>query len=105
MSELNKEIDEKILENMNKFKHVAGVDEAGAGPLAGDLVVAACILDPDNPIMGLNDSKKLTEKRREALYPEIIEKALDYCIINIALIFHFKVIRCLLTSLLSITKQ
>lgn len=46
--------------------------------------MAAVILDPQNPIEGLNDSKKLTEKKREILYPEIIEKALDYCIIHIS---------------------
>ena len=57
-----------------------GVDEAGAGPLCGDVVAAAVILDPNNPIAGLNDSKKLTEKKREALFPEIKEKALAYCI-------------------------
>ncbi|WP_285164809.1 ribonuclease HII [Shewanella goraebulensis] len=55
---------------------VAGVDEVGRGPLVGDVVTAAVILDPSNPITGLNDSKKLTEKRREALYIEIIDKAL-----------------------------
>ncbi len=57
-----------------------GVDEAGAGPLCGDVVAAAVILDPQNPITGLNDSKKLTEKKREALFPEIKEKALAFCI-------------------------
>lgn len=57
-----------------------GVDEAGAGPLCGDVVAAAVILDPDNPIAALNDSKKLSEKKREALFPEIKEKALSYCI-------------------------
>ena len=57
-----------------------GVDEAGAGPLCGDVMAAAVILDPDNPIEGLNDSKKLTEKKREKLFDEIREKALDYCI-------------------------
>lgn len=56
----------------------------GAGCGASDLVVAAVVLDPNNPIEGLNDSKKLTEKKREALYPEIIAKALDYCIIHIS---------------------
>ena len=56
----------------------------GAGCGASDLVVAAVILDPNNPIEGLNDSKKLTEKKRELLYPEIIAKALDYCIIHIS---------------------
>lgn len=54
---------------------LCGVDEAGRGPLAGDVYAAAVILDPKNPIEGLNDSKKLTEKKREALYPVILEKA------------------------------
>lgn len=58
----------------------AGVDEVGRGPLCGDVVTAAVILDPNNPITGLNDSKKLTEKRRETLYLEIKEKALSFCI-------------------------
>jgi len=58
----------------------AGVDEVGRGPLAGDVVTAAVILDPNNPIEGLNDSKKLTEKRREFLFDEIKEKALSFCI-------------------------
>jgi len=57
-----------------------GVDEAGAGPLCGDVVAAAVILDPNNPIAALNDSKKLSEKKREALFPEIMEKALAYCV-------------------------
>lgn len=57
---------------------VAGVDEVGRGPLVGDVVTAAVILDPNRPIAGLNDSKKLTEKRREALFDEICEKALSY---------------------------
>jgi ribonuclease HII len=60
---------------------VAGVDEAGRGPLAGPLAVAAVILDPDRPIAGLNDSKKLSEARREALYPQIIERALAWCVV------------------------
>lgn len=57
---------------------VAGVDEVGRGPIFGDVVTAAVILDPANPIEGLNDSKKLSEKRREALFDDIIEKALCY---------------------------
>lgn len=57
---------------------VAGVDEVGRGPLVGDVVTAAVILDPNRPIWGLNDSKKLTEKRREALFDEICEKALSF---------------------------
>ncbi|MCT4710946.1 ribonuclease HII [Enterobacteriaceae bacterium H11S18] len=55
---------------------VAGVDEVGRGPLVGAVVTAAVILDPAKPIVGLADSKKLSEKRRNALYEEIIEKAL-----------------------------
>ncbi|KZN46690.1 ribonuclease HII [Pseudoalteromonas luteoviolacea] len=62
------------------FKHIAGVDEVGRGPLVGDVVTAAVILDPTKPIEGLADSKKLTEKRRNALAEEIKEKALCYCI-------------------------
>ncbi|WP_417505589.1 ribonuclease HII [Marinomonas gallaica] len=59
---------------------LAGADEAGRGPLAGDVVAAAVILDPDNPIVGLNDSKKLSEKKREALFSEICDKALSFSI-------------------------
>jgi ribonuclease HII len=58
----------------------AGVDEVGRGPLCGDVVTAAVILDPEKPIAGLNDSKKLSEKRREALFIEIKDKALSFCI-------------------------
>lgn len=57
---------------------VAGVDEAGRGPLAGPVTVAAVILDPARPIDGLNDSKKLSEKKREALAPLIRERALAW---------------------------
>ncbi|MCQ4312070.1 ribonuclease HII [Pseudomonas stutzeri] len=59
---------------------VAGVDEVGRGPLCGPVVTAAVILDPKRPIEGLNDSKKLTEARREALFDEICEKALAWCV-------------------------
>lgn len=59
---------------------VAGVDEVGRGPLVGDVVAAAVILDPQRPIKGLADSKKLSEKRRESLYIEIIEKSLAWSI-------------------------
>ena len=54
---------------------IAGVDEAGRGPLAGPVVVAAVILDADRPIAGLDDSKKLSRKRREELYPQIVSNA------------------------------
>ncbi|MEC9335080.1 MAG: hypothetical protein VX786_08625, partial [Pseudomonadota bacterium] len=56
-------------------KLIAGVDEVGRGPLVGDVVTAAVILDPENPIEGLTDSKKLSEKKRVALAQEIREKA------------------------------
>ena len=59
---------------------VAGVDEAGRGPLVGSVVAAAVILDPNKPIQGLNDSKKLTEKKREKLFIEIQEKAIAWAI-------------------------
>jgi ribonuclease HII len=58
--------------------YVAGVDEVGRGPLAGPVVTAAVILDPQNPIPGLADSKKLTEKRREFLVPLIQKHALAW---------------------------
>ncbi len=57
---------------------VAGVDEAGRGPLAGPVVVAAVILRPDHGVDGLDDSKRLTEARREALYPRILAGALAW---------------------------
>ena len=57
-----------------------GVDEAGAGPLCGDVVAAAVILDPEQPIAALNDSKKLSEKKREALFDEIRDKAIAYSV-------------------------
>jgi ribonuclease HII len=59
---------------------LAGVDEVGRGPLAGDVVTAAVILDPAWPITGLADSKKLTERRREALFDEICGKSLAWAI-------------------------
>lgn len=62
------------------MKIIAGTDEAGRGPLVGSVVAAAVILDPNNPIEGLNDSKKLTEKKREKLFVEIQEKALAWAV-------------------------
>ena len=61
----------------------AGVDEAGRGPLAGPVVVAAVILDPGQAIEGLGDSKKLSEKRREALFPEIQSCSLAWSIVEV----------------------
>lgn len=62
------------------FTAVCGIDEAGCGPLAGPVYAAAVILDPNDPIEGLNDSKKLTEKKREALFPEIQKRARAWAI-------------------------
>lgn len=59
---------------------IAGVDEVGRGPLVGNVVAAAVILDPNKPISGLADSKKLSEKKRNLLYTEIKEKALAWCV-------------------------
>lgn len=59
---------------------IAGVDEAGRGPLAGPVIAAAVILDPAHPIEGLADSKKLTEKRRERLFDEIRQHALAWSV-------------------------
>lgn len=77
-----------MFEYENKYKNfglVAGIDEAGRGPLAGP-VVCACVIMPleeDKIIQGINDSKKLTEKKREELYEKIISTAIDYCIVPI----------------------
>lgn len=66
--------------NTQAYQRLAGVDEAGRGPLFGAVHAAAVILDPEQPITGLADSKKLTEKRREHLFEEIQRKALSWCI-------------------------
>lgn len=62
---------------------ICGVDEAGRGPLCGPVAVAAVILDENNPIDGVNDSKKLSEKKRDALYDQIMEKAVE---VSVALV-------------------
>lgn len=65
---------------MADVRMVAGVDEVGRGPLAGDVVAAAVVLDVARPIIGLADSKKLTEKQREKLFVEIREKAVCFAV-------------------------
>ncbi len=62
-------------EEYGQYNYICGIDEAGRGPLAGPVVAGAVILPADEEILYLNDSKKLSEKRREALYTEIMEKA------------------------------
>ncbi|HEX5637708.1 MAG TPA: ribonuclease HII [Gammaproteobacteria bacterium] len=66
--------------DLSPYRLIAGVDEAGRGPLVGAVVAAAVILDPARPVSGLRDSKKLSEKQRERLFPEITEKALAWAI-------------------------
>jgi ribonuclease HII len=63
--------------------HIAGVDEAGRGPLAGPLVVAAVILDPTRPISGIRDSKQLSERKREQLFDLITRDALSFAIVSV----------------------
>lgn len=72
------EYDENIRNNDSIV--LCGVDEAGRGPLAGDVYAAAVVFDSKTVIEGINDSKKLSEKKRELLYDEIIAKAKAYCI-------------------------
>jgi ribonuclease HII len=65
---------------VNSDALTAGVDEVGRGPLAGDVVTAAVILDPARPIAGLADSKQLSERQRDRLYDLIVERALSFAI-------------------------
>lgn len=81
----------------------AGCDEVGRGPLAGDVLAAAVILDPENPIEGLDDSKKLTEKKREQLFEEIQIKAKSWCVAR-ASVSEIDQINILQASLLAMTR-
>ena len=76
---LNYELERELQEQ--GYSLVCGVDEAGRGPLCGPVAAAACILPTGLVIEGLNDSKKLTEKKREALYDVICENAIAYAIV------------------------
>ncbi|KZZ35151.1 ribonuclease HII, partial [Oleiphilus sp. HI0086] len=82
---------------------LAGVDEVGRGPLVGPVVAAAVILDPANPIEGLADSKKLSEKKREMLFDEIHEKALA-CSITRASVEEIDEINILHASMLAMKR-
>ena len=72
----------EIENNMHKdgIKYICGIDEAGRGPLAGPVVVAAVIMPEDSMIEGVNDSKKVSEKKREALYEQITNEAIAYAV-------------------------
>ena len=71
-----KQIEKEIYET--GIETICGIDEAGRGPLAGPVVVAAVIMPKDSMIEGVNDSKKVSEKKREALYEQILEEAIAY---------------------------
>ena len=73
---LLKEIEENLYEQ--GCNSICGIDEAGRGPLAGPVVVAAVIMPRDSMIEGVNDSKKVSEKKREALYEQILQEAISY---------------------------
>lgn len=87
--------------NMRSTRLVAGVDEAGRGPLAGPVVVAAVVLDPRWPLEGLADSKALSPQRREALYAQITASALDYqvCVIEVDVIDRINILQATLTGM------
>ena len=84
----------------NKIHLIAGVDEAGRGPLAGPVVAASVIFSPDTHIEGVNDSKQLSEKEREGLLPQIMERSVAY---SVSVISHSKIdeINILQASLLA----
>jgi ribonuclease HII len=73
-----------LVRTAKPVRRIAGVDEAGRGPLAGPLLVAAVVLRPRRRIAGLDDSKKLTAARREELYLRIVDEALDFSIIEVS---------------------
>ena len=78
-----KEIEKDL--HQKGFKNICGIDEAGRGPLAGPVVVASVIMPQNSMIEGVNDSKKVSEKKRELLYDKIIEEAISY---SVAIIGH-----------------
>ncbi len=82
---------------------IAGVDEAGRGPLAGPVMAAAVILDPRSPIEGLTDSKQLTEKMREKLFEEIRERAIAWSVSR-ASVFEIEKLNILQASLLAMQR-
>ena len=73
-----KEIEKELYQK--GFKNICGIDEAGRGPLAGPVVIAGVIMPQDSMIEGINDSKKVSEKKREKLYDIILEEAISYSV-------------------------
>ena len=78
---LLKQEENKLYEN-EKINYICGIDEAGRGPLAGPVVVGAVIMPKDSFIEGVNDSKKISEKKRERIYEQIVEEAICYSVRN-----------------------
>lgn len=89
----------ELNERQNGAKFIGGIDEAGRGPLAGPVVVAGVIMPLDDIIEGVNDSKKLSAKKRDKLYDEIITKAID---VQVAVISHDDIDR---VNILNATKN
>lgn len=83
MKDPNELLEYERVEQLNGKTLIAGIDEVGRGPLAGPVVCACCIMPLDDLILGVNDSKKLTEKTRERLFEIIKEKAIDYSIAEV----------------------
>ena len=73
-----KQIEKELYQN--GFKNICGIDEAGRGPLAGPVVIAGVIMPEDSMIEGVNDSKKVSEKKRELLYDKILQEAISYSV-------------------------
>ena len=98
------EFDEEI---RKEHRIICGCDEAGRGPLAGDVYAAAVIFDEDTVIEGINDSKKLSEKKREELYDEIIKKAKAYaiCTASIAEIEKLNILNCAMLAMKRAVEQ
>jgi len=92
--EMDFKMKDKEIERLNVLKefennlyktglnYIAGIDEAGRGPLAGPVVVGIVIMKPDSFIEGINDSKKISEKKREKLFDQITEEAIDWAVRN-----------------------
>lgn len=83
-----KQIEEEIYSKNKNIKYICGIDEAGRGPLAGPVVVASVIMRKDSMIEGVNDSKKISEAKREKLYEQITQEAISY---GVGIIDHKKI--------------
>lgn len=98
---------DKAYRETHKIEYLAGVDEAGRGPLAGPVFAAAVILPPDFVIEGINDSKKLSEKKRDELYDIIVENALCYavCTAEVPMIEEINILNATMYAMRSAVEQ